>query len=170
MFPFFFEILRSTNTTVQKIHIETSNMSKDINMPSGYQVYEVPPENNDRNPDVLGTDPGDSTTNTYISGEGYQAIRSGEEKIKVSRVYKPNRIREMIQEYWLLEVASLVVSLIALAMIAVVLEAYDQKALLEWPLHITLNTFIPFFATISKATLVLPGVLLFVSTIFRFNQ
>lgn len=129
-----------------------SNLSKDINVPSAYQVYEIPSESNSNISDILRT-----TSNGHESVAGYQVVQSGDEKMTVC---KPSRISKIIQTWWLVEIASLVMSLVALAAIVIILRRYDGQPLPNWPFRITLNTFLSLFATISKATLVLPGILL----------
>ncbi|KAM0345694.1 hypothetical protein ACHAPU_006349 [Fusarium lateritium] len=52
---------------------------------------------------------------------------------------------------WILETTACLGSLISFAAIIVVLRIYNQKALPDWPLHITLNTFLAFCVTFSKA-------------------
>ncbi len=46
--------------------------------------------------------------------------------------------------------------LIQLAVIVVVLVLCDDEAIPELPLHMTLNTFVAFFSTLSKAAFMLP--------------
>ncbi|RMJ08844.1 hypothetical protein CDV36_011535 [Fusarium kuroshium] len=54
---------------------------------------------------------------------------------------------------WRLEAASL---LLSFSLIIVVLAHFDQKGLPDWPLSITLNSFLAFFTTLIKATFMLP--------------
>lgn len=58
--------------------------------------------------------------------------------------------------WWVIEIISCVVSVLALAAILITVGLMDGKALSYWPMEITLNTFVSFMSTVSKATLILP--------------
>ncbi|RSL59503.1 hypothetical protein CEP51_013914 [Fusarium floridanum] len=64
----------------------------------------------------------------------------------------PARARSLLK-VWTLEAASL---LLSFSLVVVVLAHFDQKGLPDWPLSITLNSFLAFFTTLIKATFMLP--------------
>ncbi|KAI5928124.1 hypothetical protein F4810DRAFT_179976 [Camillea tinctor] len=58
--------------------------------------------------------------------------------------------------WWLFEIAAWVASAIALVAIIITIALTDEKPLPQWPMHITLNSFVSFMSTIMKAALVIP--------------
>ncbi|CAG9974908.1 unnamed protein product [Clonostachys byssicola] len=57
---------------------------------------------------------------------------------------------------WALEIASIVLGMLALVAIIVILAQFNNRNLPNWPLSITLNTLVAFLATISKAAILVP--------------
>ncbi|VUC28250.1 unnamed protein product [Clonostachys rosea] len=57
---------------------------------------------------------------------------------------------------WAPEVACIVLSILLTIVMAVVCARYDQRSLPDWPLSITLNTFVAFFSMAAKAAFILP--------------
>ncbi|KAI1492866.1 hypothetical protein F5X96DRAFT_319561 [Biscogniauxia mediterranea] len=58
--------------------------------------------------------------------------------------------------WWLFEIAAWVASAIALVAIIITIALTDGKPLPQWPMHITLNSFVSFMSTIMKAALIIP--------------
>ncbi|OTA55100.1 hypothetical protein K449DRAFT_438930 [Hypoxylon sp. EC38] len=58
--------------------------------------------------------------------------------------------------WWLFEIIAWVVSAISLAVIIIVIAVTDEKPLPQWPMNITLNSFVSFMSTLMKAALVIP--------------
>lgn len=58
--------------------------------------------------------------------------------------------------WWVVEIISCVVSILSLAAILVTVGLMDGQPLSNWPMKITLNSFVSFMSTVSKATLILP--------------
>lgn len=58
--------------------------------------------------------------------------------------------------WWLFEIIAWVVSAVALAVIIVTIALTDEKPLPQWPMNITLNSFVSFMSTLMKAALVIP--------------
>ncbi|RTE84812.1 hypothetical protein BHE90_000647 [Fusarium euwallaceae] len=71
------------------------------------------------------------------------------------RTLIPAKARSLLR-VWRLEAASLLLSFSCFILIIVVLAHFDQKGLPDWPLSITLNSFLAFFTTLIKATFMLP--------------
>ncbi|KAI8724151.1 hypothetical protein NCS52_00272800 [Fusarium sp. LHS14.1] len=67
----------------------------------------------------------------------------------------PGKSRSLFR-VWALEVASLLLSFSCFILIIVVLAHFDQRGLPDWPLSITLNSFLAFFSTLIRATFMLP--------------
>ncbi|KAK4171881.1 hypothetical protein QBC36DRAFT_304935 [Triangularia setosa] len=57
---------------------------------------------------------------------------------------------------WLLEIICLLLSLLAFVAIIITLSRFDQQQLPNWPLKISLNTFLAFFTTFAKAAFMVP--------------
>lgn len=65
-------------------------------------------------------------------------------------------LRRWTTDWWLLELLSTLMSLVAsMALIGVLLK-FDGRALPRWPSYITLNSLLALFTTIAKAGLILP--------------
>ncbi|KAI1413437.1 hypothetical protein F5Y13DRAFT_198748 [Hypoxylon sp. FL1857] len=58
--------------------------------------------------------------------------------------------------WWLFEIIAWVVSAIALAVIIIIIAVTDEKPLPQWPMNITLNSFVSFMSTLMKAALIIP--------------
>ncbi|KAK1757077.1 hypothetical protein QBC47DRAFT_459729 [Echria macrotheca] len=63
---------------------------------------------------------------------------------------------EFLRKFWILELLWCLVGLGSAAAIIAVLAQYDGQKPPEWPLGITLNTFLAFLASVSKASLLIP--------------
>jgi len=66
------------------------------------------------------------------------------------------RLSAWFRRFWLLETLWCLVGLACAAAIIVVLAQYDGNKAPEWPLGISLNTFLAFFASVAKAALLVP--------------
>ncbi|OTB08529.1 hypothetical protein M426DRAFT_7841 [Hypoxylon sp. CI-4A] len=64
--------------------------------------------------------------------------------------------REDNNGWWLFEIIAWVVSAAALGVIIVVIALTDEKPLPQWPMNITLNSFVSFMSTLMKAALIIP--------------
>lgn len=64
----------------------------------------------------------------------------------------PDRLAIFLYNWWLC-IISIVTSILALAAIVILLAVVDNRTLPKLPLSITVNTYISFFATIAKATM-----------------
>jgi hypothetical protein len=73
-----------------------------------------------------------------------------------SRVIKPSWIRNIVSNWWALELVSWVCSACCLTAIAVVLAMHKDAPLPQWPLHITINAFVSFFSTLTRVSMSLP--------------
>ncbi|KAI0832181.1 hypothetical protein F5Y06DRAFT_307492 [Hypoxylon sp. FL0890] len=58
--------------------------------------------------------------------------------------------------WWLFEIIAWVVSAVALAVIIIIIAVTDEKPLPQWPMNITLNSFVSFMSTLMKAALIIP--------------
>ncbi|KAI1506627.1 hypothetical protein F5X99DRAFT_11280 [Biscogniauxia marginata] len=58
--------------------------------------------------------------------------------------------------WWLFEIAAWVASALALVAIIITIAMTDGRPLPQWPMHITLNSFVSFGSTIMKAALIIP--------------
>jgi Protein of unknown function (DUF3176) len=66
-----------------------------------------------------------------------------------------NGFTRLYQDWWLMELLSLALSVSALAAIVSVLRAFENHSLPDWPYNITLNTFLALFTTILNTGLVM---------------
>jgi len=69
---------------------------------------------------------------------------------------KRSRFFDRLRRFWIKEILLCGVGLGCGAIILIVLARYDGKISPQWPLGITLNTFLAFFATIAKAAFLIP--------------
>lgn len=60
----------------------------------------------------------------------------------------------LAQDWWLMELMSLMLSLAAVMTIVAMLRAFDNHSLPNWPYHTTLNTFLALFTTIANTGLI----------------
>jgi hypothetical protein len=60
----------------------------------------------------------------------------------------------LAQDWWLMELMSLMLSLAAIVAIFAVLRAFENHSLPGWPFNITLNTFLALFTTIANTGLI----------------
>jgi hypothetical protein len=64
----------------------------------------------------------------------------------------PNRVALFLYNWWVC-IVSVVISILALLAIVIILAYVDDKALTRLPFGISVNTYISFFSTIAKATM-----------------
>lgn len=74
----------------------------------------------------------------------------GAKNTSASRAVKP------LWRIWALEIMCILLSFSTFTLIVVVLSYFDQKSLPDWPMSISLNSFLAFFATLAKAAFMLP--------------
>ncbi|KAK1720343.1 uncharacterized protein BDZ83DRAFT_630804 [Colletotrichum acutatum] len=98
-------------------------------------------------------------TSTFdtIDSQGYQSLKRG-----YSSDEPPSKSEcepftaKPLWRIWAWEVFYIFLSISSFFLIVAVLCSYDQQPLPDWPLHITLNTFLAFFTTLAKAAFMLP--------------
>ena len=73
---------------------------------------------------------------------------------------RPSRCNSLIEDWWILEIFSAIIGVLALLAICLILWRYDQKPLPEWGSvfgsSITLNSILAILGATSKAALMLP--------------
>ncbi|OHF01925.1 hypothetical protein CORC01_02803 [Colletotrichum orchidophilum] len=98
-----------------------------------------------------------STSTFSLDSEGYQRlVRDNSSYEKASKTEcEPSTVKPLWR-IWAWEVFCIFLSVSSFFLIVAVLCSYDQQPLPDWPLNITLNTFLAFFTTLAKAAFMLP--------------
>ncbi|UQC81675.1 uncharacterized protein CLUP02_07161 [Colletotrichum lupini] len=98
-------------------------------------------------------------TSTFdtIDSQGYQSLKRGYSSDEPPRKSECEPFTaKPLWRIWAWEVFYIFLSISSFFLIVAVLCSYDQQPLPDWPLHITLNTFLAFFTTLAKAAFMLP--------------
>ncbi|KXH32511.1 hypothetical protein CSIM01_11096 [Colletotrichum simmondsii] len=98
-----------------------------------------------------------ASTFDTIDSQGYQILKRGYSSDEPPRKSEcePFTVKPLWR-IWAWEVFYIFLSISSFFLIVAVLCSYDQQPLPDWPLHITLNTFLAFFTTLAKAAFMLP--------------
>jgi hypothetical protein len=100
---------------------------------------------------------GSDTTEKHASFAKVSAADSeGENEQLVEWRDDRSWLRRWITDWWLLEIVSSMLSLVASMALVGVLLKYDDRGLPNWPSYITLNSLLALLTTIAKAGLLLP--------------
>lgn len=92
----------------------------------------------------------------YLTGVPRRSRTMGSASVKPVRSRFHYLFTKFVIEWWLLELASWIFSAMSVITIIGVLWYYDGKALPQWGLGITLNSFISIFSNLARAALILP--------------
>jgi hypothetical protein len=79
----------------------------------------------------------------------------GHTRCPATRIIARPRWRRILSGWWP-EMLSCAVSIISTISLVFVLRNYNNNALPQWPLGLTLNTLIAFLATVSRSTFIIP--------------
>jgi hypothetical protein len=138
------------------------------------QMQRKPAQTNQSEPRVVDEEEsvssirGDSQTLTISEGDiqkhqpkvnyqtaGYHTVGLGEDKHVPPLSDEQNTFVRLIQDWWLIELLGLVLSVLAFAAIVIILRVFEGHALPDWRYHISLNTFLALFITIATAGLMI---------------
>lgn len=89
-------------------------------------------------------------------GSQQSFLREDETAVKVVPVKRHASWSDRLNDWWLWELLSVILSVSCLIALVIILRVYEGRSLPDWPLGITLNTLVAVLSTIMEASMMVP--------------
>ena len=123
----------------------------DTNRPESHSWYDPglasSPQDENRTSAIFAADLQSQNEKSNYQATGYPTEDLEEEENPPHLTDEKTGFATLAQDWWLIELMSLMLSLAAVVAIVAMLRAFENHSLPDWPYNITLNTFLALFTT-----------------------